>query len=164
MRSPRLPIALPIAALALAACASTSYGTSYRPASRSAVAAREDTRGSVLSERALRRDDARPLVDLLHERWPGLVDLLHERWPGLVDGALPRGASLRLAPMADAGVVDRFGVYDERGHFVGGPDQLATVRAGDVREVRRLSAVEERVAFGRSHPGGAVVLTWAVAR
>jgi hypothetical protein len=83
-----------------------------------------------------------------------LSDIVAERWPQLVRGDLPRGDA------GQAVSLDRFGVYDMRGAFLGGPDYLTGIRAADVREIRRLTAVEESVQLGRRHPAGAVVIAW----
>lgn len=83
-----------------------------------------------------------------------LADVVSARWPRLVRGDLPRGGA------GQAESPDRFGVYDARGAFLGGPDYLLVLRAGDVREIRRLTANEEFARYGRRHPAGAVVLDW----
>jgi hypothetical protein len=86
-----------------------------------------------------------------------IADIVRERWPNLVYGDLPRG------PMGQAVSIDRFGVYDARGVFLGGPDYLQGVRAIDVVQVRRLTATEEFALLGKRHPAGAVLLTWNLA-
>jgi len=86
-----------------------------------------------------------------------LADIVRERWPNLVYGELPRGG------IGQPVVLDRFGVYDARGVFLGGPDYLQGVRAVDVREIRRLTAIEEYSMLGKRHPAGAVLLTWNLA-
>ena len=83
-----------------------------------------------------------------------IVDVVRERWPQLVHGELPRG------DFGQALSIDRFGVYDDHGAFLGGPEYLAQVRAGELRQIRRLTAVEESAYLGKRHPAGAVVLTW----
>ena len=90
-----------------------------------------------------------------------LLEVVDVQWPGLVSGALPRGGIGTF----DAGPAnDRFAVYDARGALLGGPEALAGMRAPDVRQLRRLTAVEESAKFGHSHPAGAVVVTWADTR
>jgi len=83
-----------------------------------------------------------------------MIDVIAARWPQLLSGDLPRGSA------GQATSVDRFAVYDQRGGFLGGPDYLLAVRARDVRELRRLTALEEYAKYGQRHPAGAVVLTW----
>ena len=83
-----------------------------------------------------------------------LADIVRERWPNLVYGDLPRGAA------GQAASIDRFGVYDARGVFLGGPDYLQGVRAIDVVQIRRLTSSEEFALLGKRHPAGAVLLTW----
>ena len=72
-----------------------------------------------------------------------------------------RGNGTRLWPAAPLPPWDRFGVYDTKGTFLGGPDYLAGMTTGDVLQLRRLTDTEEHAAFGRRHPAGAVVVTWA---
>jgi len=60
--------------------------------------------------------------------------------------------------------VDRFGVYDASGVFLGGPEMLALLPTTDVRGVRRLTDIEETVRFGRTHPAGAVIVTLSETR
>ena len=91
------------------------------------------------------------------EKQPGsrqLSEIVRMTWPALVYGDLPRGNAGQGSSM------DRFGVYDVRGVFLGGPDYLQGVRALDVLENRRLTPVEEFAVLGRRHPAGAVLLTW----
>lgn len=140
--------------LAAAACA-TAPGSGRRP--RSAAEALVQPRPSiemrhsyVLSGDVLRRSDLQTLLDLVAERWPELVR-----------GELPRGAGLRLGTESQAASDERFGVYDVRGAFLGGPDYLANVRVADVRQLLRLTDVDERARFGRRHAAGAVVVAWA---
>jgi hypothetical protein len=83
-----------------------------------------------------------------------LADIVRERWPNLMYGDLPRGGTGQAFSM------DRFGVYDARGVFLGGPDYLQGVRAIDVVQIRRLTASEEFALLGKRHPAGAVLLTW----
>ncbi|AHG89361.1 hypothetical protein J421_1824 [Gemmatirosa kalamazoonensis] len=85
-----------------------------------------------------------------------LTDVVSQRWPQMVRGELPRG-DFGLVPTQS---LDRFGVYDSRGAFLGGPDYLVSVRADDVIEIRRLTAGEESALLGRRHPAGAIILQW----
>ena len=88
-----------------------------------------------------------------------LMDVVAAQWPRLLSGDLPRGnAGESMSSM------DRFAVYDTRGAFLGGPDYLRSVRANDVRELRRLTSLEEAAKFGHRHPAGAVVLVWRTDR
>jgi hypothetical protein len=140
--------------LAAAACA-TAPGTG--PRSHSAAEAVAPTRPGietrhsyVLSGDVLRRKDPQTLLDLVAERWPELVR-----------GELPRGAGLRLTAEPQGPNEERFGVYDARGAYLGGPEYLANVRAVDVRQLLRLTDVDERARFGRRHAAGAVVVAWS---
>jgi len=110
----------------------------------------ESRQSYVLSGSALRRDDARSLLDIVAERWPNMVR-----------GELPRGAGLRITPLPAVFTQDRFGVYDTHGAYLGGPEHLATMRSADVQQLRRLTEMEETAKFGHSHPAGAVIVTWA---
>ena len=85
-----------------------------------------------------------------------LTDVVAQRWPQMMRGELPRG-DFGLVPTTS---LDRFGVYDSRGAFLGGPDYLVSVRADDVIEMRRLTAGEESALLGRRHPAGAIILQW----
>jgi hypothetical protein len=78
-----------------------------------------------------------------------------------VRGPLPRGNGDRPWTPPTLQPADRFGVYDAYGAFLGGPEYLAAVSTSDVRQLRRLTDTEEHAAFGRRHPAGAVVITWA---
>jgi len=129
--------------LALAACATgTAAGPSASVREQLASARRTTSRLSYIIEGS----------SLPAER--ALVDVVRERWPQLVTGDLPRGNA------GQAESRDRFGVYDARGVFLGGPDYLQGLRAADVREIRRLTAMEEFALIGKRHPAGAVLLTW----
>jgi hypothetical protein len=105
----------------------------------------------VLTASELRPGDTRSLLSLLATRWPTLV------W------GTTRNATSRMSPAGlGSGGQDRFGVYDIYGSFLGGSEYLEAVYPSNVTEVRRLTEVEEFAAFGRSHPAGAIVLTWAL--
>ena len=141
------------ATLAAVACASAGPG-----ASGGAGGA-----GGVLRQRtaAPASTTSRASYVITTESQPGtrhLIDIVRERWPALVYGELPRGNT------GQATSIDRFGVYDARGVFLGGPDYLQGVRAVDVREIRRLTPIEEYSMLGKRHPAGAVLLTWNFTR
>jgi hypothetical protein len=89
-----------------------------------------------------------------------VLDVVGNRWPAMVRGDLPRGGSMRLTGPDTPIFQDRFGVYDSRGTFLGGPEYIASLHTEDILELRRLTEMEERIKFGRSHPAGAVILTW----
>ena len=134
--------------LTLAACAPATQSASQAFVVNQA---RSESRQSyILSGAVLQRNDTRTLLDLVAERWPNLVR-----------GELPRGAGLRLGAPPQTGYPDRFGVYDTRGAFLGGPEYLASMRTTDVQQIRRLTDMEENAKFGHSHPAGAVIVTWA---
>jgi hypothetical protein len=133
--------------LALGACAPASATATQTFAINQA---RSESRQSyILSGAVLQRSDTRTLLDLVNERWPGMVR-----------GDLPRGAGLRFGAAPPSAYPDRFGVYDTRGAFLGGPEYLASMRPSDVQQLRRLTDMEENAKFGRSHPAGAVIVTW----
>lgn len=90
-----------------------------------------------------------------------LLSLVESRWPTLGTGAALRGFPRQAALAPIAAPLDRFGVYDREGTFLGGPEYLDAVFASNVTEVRRLTEMEAFSAFGRRHPAGAIVLTWA---
>ena len=132
--------------LALGACAPASQSESQAFAINQA---RSESRQSyILSGAVLQRSDTRTLLDLVAERWPTMVR-----------GDLPRGAGLRLGAPVSV-YPDRFGVYDTRGAFLGGPEYLASMRTTDIVQIRRLTDMEENAKFGHSHPAGAVIVTW----
>lgn len=140
------------ALVALAACGPAPYAAA--PMHAPTPAPMIDSRASyVLGPTALDQAEGRSLLDLVDARWPGMAS-----------GALPRGGSATHAVRPADPDADRFGVYDARGNFLGGPQQLAAIRPGSVRELRRLTEMEERMTFGRGHPGGAVVVTWRLGR
>jgi hypothetical protein len=133
--------------LALGACAPVSQSASQAFAINQA---RSESRQSyILSGAVLQQSDTRTLLDLVAERWPTMVR-----------GELPRGAGLRLGGAPVNAYIDRFGVYDTRGAFLGGPEYLASMRTTDVVQIRRLTAMEENAKFGHNHPAGAVIVTW----
>jgi hypothetical protein len=133
-------------ALATAACAANA-----RPAGPvSAMVAHSTARAAyVLDATALGATERRTLFEVVCNRWPSLVY-----------GELPATFS-SASPGPTARPQDRFGIYDPQGAFLGGPDLLLTVNTSAVRRVVRLTGIEEFAAFGRQHPAGALVVTWA---
>jgi hypothetical protein len=129
--------------ISLGACAG-SRGPA--PALGAHIAARN---AYVIDGAALRASDLRTLAEVVSHRWPSLVY-----------GDLPATYS-SVAPGLNARVSDRFGIYDPTGAFLGGPDVLQTIGTAAVRRVVRLTAVDEFATFGRQHPAGALVVTWA---
>jgi hypothetical protein len=110
----------------------------------------EPRRSFVLTEPELRPNDTRSLLDVVASRWPGLAA-----------GEPSRGAPRVAAPWGLVGPSESFGVYDIFGTYLGGPDYLESLFTSNVTEVRRLTELEEYAAFGRRHPAGAIVVTWA---
>jgi len=146
--SPRRRVAAALLALVTAACATaprSSVGALGPAPTR--LAARQSY---VLSGDVLHRRDTQTLLDIITERWPGMVR-----------GELPHGAGLVMSAAAPSAFDDRFGVYDVRGAYLGGPEYLANVRPADVQQLRRLTEVEEHAHFGRRHAAGAVIVAWA---
>lgn len=143
-RSVRLAFSL-AAVMSVAACATagSSATTPSRAASMLASPTPSTTRSSYVIAGA----------SLPSERQ--LLDVVRARWPQLLSGELPRGNAGQTAS------IDRFGVYDAKGTFLGGPEVLLNVRAREVQELRRLTAMEEYARLGRRHPAGAVLVTWS---
>jgi hypothetical protein len=79
-----------------------------------------------------------------------LGDVVSTYWP-----SLGRQAATPL-PSAFGEPV---GVY-ANGALIGGLSDLRAIRSGDVVHLQRLNQSEEYSRFGRSHPQGAVVVTW----
>jgi hypothetical protein len=135
--------------LALAVCCAASRATAQP---RAVTQLSLEPRPSfVISESQLRPNDTRPLRSLLESRWPTLGT-----------GALSRGLGRRAGTATALSPEERFGVYDAYGTYLGGPEYLEGVYASNETQVRRLTDVEEYATFGRQHPAGAVVLTWAL--
>ena len=145
-RSPLLRVATALFALATAACATAPRPMADALGHRSMLDSRQSY---VLTDAVLHRRDTQTLLDIVTERWPGMVR-----------GDLPRGAGLIMTAASPRPDDDRFGVYDVRGAFLGGPEYLANVRPADVQQLRRLTQVEENARFGRRHAAGAVVVAW----
>jgi hypothetical protein len=146
----RLALAASLAAalLIVAAVAPARAGAQPRSARQLSLSPRPSY---VLTAAELRPSDTRSLLTLVATRWPTFV------------AGETRNAATRITPGGwSSGPQDRFGVYDNYGTFLGGPDYLDALFASSVTEVRRLTELEEFAAFGHSHPAGAVVLTWAV--
>jgi hypothetical protein len=144
---PRRHLARSVAALLAVSACTTTHPVPVLPLVAPAPAAHDARRSYVLTSAELSTE---------HDRW--LSEVIASRWPDIVYGDLPRSPGT-LRPF-DAGPNDRFGVYDARGSFLGGPDYLTSVRPSDVQQIRRLTSMEEFATFGRGHPAGAVVLTW----
>jgi hypothetical protein len=145
-RSPLRRMAAALLALSTAACATAPRPAANALGHRSMLDSRQSY---VLTGAVLHRRDTQTLLDLVAERWPGMVR-----------GDLPRGAGLIVTAASPRADDDRFGVYDIRGAFLGGPEYLANVRPADVQQLRRLTQVEENARFGRRHAAGAVIVAW----
>ena len=95
---------------------------------------------SVITEAELRavesRTTALQLIERLHPTW------LRGRGP--------------VNPAGDEGVVV---VYVNNQQLMGGPEQLRRYTAGELREIRRLSAMEATQRFGAGHTSGAILVT-----
>ena len=130
------------AALSLVGCASTSGGSA---ASGDVTDLRLNRpRPGDISMRhiqgeALTRDPARSLLDVMASYWPTQM----------------RGDPRAPQFGGDQGI----GAY-VNGNYMGGWDFLRTVRSGELVRVQRLTQSEEYLAYGRTHPAGAVVLTF----
>ncbi|GLC28369.1 hypothetical protein [Roseisolibacter agri] len=141
-RRPRAALASAVlaAALSLAACASTP---SSRDASSTDFRLNRPRPGDVsmrtIQGEALSRDPARPLLDVLASYWPTQM----------------RGDPRAVQLGGDQGM----GAY-VNGNYMGGWDFLRTVRSGELVRVQRLTQSEEFLRFGRTHPNGAVELTF----
>jgi hypothetical protein len=88
-----------------------------------------------------------------------LRDLVSNRWPAMFWGE-PRGFGVQSAARTATVDQERFGVYEAWGGYVGGPEFLAEVHPGAVRQLRRLTSEEEFTRFGRRHAAGAIIVTW----
>ncbi|MGZ8377039.1 MAG: hypothetical protein ACXW0Z_07320 [Gemmatirosa sp.] len=148
MRASRRPRAVLVsavlaAALSLAACASApagsttaNGGTDFRRLSRGRAS---DVSMRHIQGEALTRDPSRSLMDVMASYWP---------------------TSMRGDPFArQIGGDQGIGAY-VNGNYMGGWDFLRTVRAGELVRVQRLTQSEEYLKFGRTHPNGAVELTF----
>src|SRR5687768_14571144 len=145
MRAPRRPravlaSAVLAAALSLAGCASTSGGGSGDPTDLRLNRPRPgDISMRHIQGDALSRDPARSLMDVMAAYWP---------------------TQMRGDPRAtQIGGEQGIGAY-VNGNYMGGWDFLRTVRAGELVRVQRLTQSEEFLKFGRTHPSGAVELTF----
>ena len=98
-------------------------------------------------------------ADLPPEQYRSLRDAVEHKWPDLGSDAALRGA--QWSPSTVLTTRDRFAVYDSHGAFLGGPDALDGVLVSAVSRLRRLTAIEEYIAFGTRHPAGALIVTWA---
>jgi hypothetical protein len=156
-----LALALAAALTTLAGCAATSRGdTAPRlsaglaaelPASLSVLPATAGPAVGGLSS-GLSTMQADVLVPM-HDRT--VYDLIERRWPTVLRPMTPNA---RSGPRGDV-----VGVY-ANGVFIGGVETLQTVYARDLLAVHRLSASEEFMKYGHSHPGGGVVLVWRTGR
>ena len=141
-RRPRAVLASAVlaAALSLAGCASTAGGGGSEVTDLRLNRPRPgDISMRHIQGEALSRDPARSLMDVMAAYWPTQMR------------GDPRAAQLG----GDQGI----GAY-VNGNYMGGWDFLRTVRAGELVRVQRLTQSEEFLKFGRTHPNGAVELTF----
>jgi hypothetical protein len=97
--------------------------------------------------------------ELVDDHSATMYTFIASRWPSMVFGDPPRGGGSYGAVLSPTD--DRFGVYDARGAYLGGPEFLLNVLPSAVQQLRRLTSMEEHTLFGRGHPAGAVILTWS---
>lgn len=140
-RRPRAVLASAVlaSALSLAACASAPAGSTTSTDFRYARGRASDVSMRHIQGEALSRDPSRSLMDVMASYWPTTM----------------RGDPLARQIGGDNGI----GAY-ANGNYMGGWDFLRTVRASEVTRVQRLTQSEEYLQFGRSHPNGAVMLTF----
>ena len=141
---------LPIALCAATACATARTGADETRLEGTALAGRPSpvlaTR-TLIPMRTLDLDPGLSLYDVVSRYWPYV---LRPNVP--VAGPVPR-------PVAGDPRGDIVGVYVGE-NFSGGQEQLRSIRSSAVSSIRRLSQSEEYIRFGRSHPGGALVITF----
>jgi hypothetical protein len=143
----RLTAILPIAFCAATACATAGTGSArLQGAEGSVLASRQPialaTR-TLIPTRTLDLDPGLNLYDVVSRYWPQVLRPVAPI-PGSVQSMDPRG--------------DIVGVYVDD-MFTGGQEQLKTIRSSAVSSIRRLTPGEEYIKWGRSHPGGALLLT-----
>jgi hypothetical protein len=80
-----------------------------------------------------------------------LYDVVNRFWPQVLRPQM--GFTARPDPRGDV-----VGVYVD-GNFSGGQESLRTLRASAVRSIQRLTRSEEFIKLGRSHDGGALLVT-----
>jgi hypothetical protein len=141
-RRPRAVLASAVLAAALsllAACASSPAGSTGSTDFRLSRGRASDVSMRHIQGEALSRDPSRSLMDVMASYWP---------------------TSMRGDPFArQIGGEQGIGAY-VNDNYMGGWDFLRTVRAGEVVRVQRLTQSEEYLRYGRSHPNGAVILTF----
>ena len=145
--------ALPTIALSLATACATAASTgratagSASPLQSSAVVPRAPlalaTR-DMIPRRTLDMDPGLSLYDVVGRYWPQVLRP-QSASPGLRLTTDPRG--------------DIVGVYVDD-TFAGGQEQLRSIRSSAVSSIRRLTTSEEFIRYGRSHAGGALVITF----
>jgi hypothetical protein len=133
---------LGILVVAAAACAPT-----YQTASPGTRPRGSEVGLRSLEGRALSAEQHRSLYDVMATYWPNV-----ESPPWQVRSAVPMRE------------IDRVGVFDGNGNFLGGIDQLHSITAARVSRVRRMTPGEEYLRFGRQHAAGALVIEWADAK
>ena len=99
---------------------------------------------TLIPTRTLDLDPGLSLYDVVARYWPTVLRPLTPvpTTPSSID---PRG--------------DVVGIYVGE-NFAGGQEQLRSIRSSAVASIRRLTATEEYVRFGRSHQGGGLVITF----
>jgi hypothetical protein len=129
-----------IVAAAAVACAPTTYQTtSPNVRGRAAEVGLRSLEG-----RALSTEEHRSVFEVIAAYWPNV-----ESPPWQLYSALPTRE------------IDRVGVFDGNGNFLGGIEQLRSVTAARVARVRRMTPGEEYLRFGRQHVAGALIIEWA---
>jgi hypothetical protein len=93
-----------------------------------------------------------PLATLDIDPSLSLYDVVGRYWPQVLRPTIQE----TIAPDPRGDVV---GVYID-GNFAGGQEALRGIRASAVSSLRRLTRSEEFVKWGRTHAGGAVVITF----
>jgi hypothetical protein len=154
-RSSVPPFLAGVAALCLAtACASAPRAAASRAHVAGGATAAGVNMDSVFAEpgpSALATRQAIPTRTLDLEPGASLHDVVRRYWPQVLRPA----TGLRSGADAFGDVV---GIYIN-GAFAGGQEQLRGIRAGTVASVRRFSPAEESMRWGRTHSGGALLVT-----